>query len=287
MVLLSVALFVCFGTALALRGAYQSEDPRSRRLAADLGAAPRARGYVFSNYSDEATFLNLNRSRLPGLGLPDAPRLSKRMQLLLEGFKQRVQPAQPAAAWEMLQVAQARPGAPDTSVERWLAERSYPLEPRWYGDVRLNAFLFLASQDEYQIARSVRFGDLLQLEEARWRDPVTLEDQRWLPVSLRWSRLAQLDRAYRVILQLQDAQGTLLAQSDGDPEGGSFPTSLWRRDSRVVDNRLLALPGAGLPPEAQLVLSVSDPNSGAFLPPSGTASGPTPNSALLASPRLQ
>ncbi len=278
------ALVVLCGTVAALRAAFDAEDPSYRRLVRDL-AEQRAAGYVFSNYANEASFLNLNRSPLPGLGLPDAPRLSRRAQLLLAAFDQRTRPTEGAPRW-LVQVAQARPGDPDTAVERWLASHGFPTATKWYGTIRLNRFLFLSAPLAESRDLSTRFGSVLVLRRVAWSAPLDWQGQHLLPVSLLWSRDGSVDGSYRISVQLLDGRGTLLAEEDGVPVGGAYPTTAWRKGEMVADNWLLALPAALDPGECRLAVSVSDPRTGARLAVVGGEPGPETDSALVARPRL-
>jgi hypothetical protein len=278
-----VALILAACAAVALRGMYLAEEPRYRQLASDLAKDDRASGYVFSNWANEASFLNLNRSPLPGLGLPDGPRLTKRMQQLLRGFEQRTRPPDPRLPRLLVQVAQVRPGDRDTSVERWLADAGYPLEPTWYGTIRLNRFLLFQAPAVETADVSARFGDGMKLEQARWSFLREWDGDLMLPVSLRWSRLDAMDRSYHVLLQLVDDHGTLVAQSDGVPMAGTYPTTAWGKRDLVADNRLLAV-GRTVPSgEYRLTLAVTYPGTGRRLPLRGAQAGPERDVAILGS----
>jgi uncharacterized membrane protein len=61
-----------------------------------------------------------------------------------------------------------------------------------------------------------------------------------LPVTLVWQAGANSPAAsYTVFVQLLDAGGTLLAQSDAIPAGGARPTTGWRAGEYIVDEHLL------------------------------------------------
>jgi hypothetical protein len=278
------ALVVLALCAVSLRAVYQAEDPTYRRLVQALAEEPGASGYVFSNYSREASFLNLNRSPLPGLGLPDEPKLTDRAALLLRSFEARVAPTDRRSPWVALQVAQARPGDADTVVERWLAGRGYPLEPLWFGNLRINRFLHPAAAVTGRNVQA-RFGEGMGLQHVAWSEPVAWNGERFVPVALTWKRLEGMEDSYEVVVQLLDARGALLAQSDGVPSGGAAPTAQWDRDEDVTDNHLLPLPAQFPAGEYALVVSAIDPRSAERLAVSGAEPGAERNSALLA--RLQ
>ncbi len=50
------------------------------------------------------------------------------------------------------------------------------------------------------------------------------------------------DFDYTLFVHVIDSQGNLIAQSDGEPHGGQYPTSLWAAGERVLDERELAVP---------------------------------------------
>jgi len=66
-------------------------------------------------------------------------------------------------------------------------------------------------------------------------------------VRLVWAADAAPARAYKVFLHLLAPDGQLAAQRDGEPGGGSRPTTGWAAGEVVIDNHGLLLP-AGLPP---------------------------------------
>ena len=67
-----------------------------------------------------------------------------------------------------------------------------------------------------------------------------------LRLTLHWTCLAPMDRDYTVFVHLTGPDGTLVAQADGPPMGGDYPTSLWAPDEVVVDER--AIPAEEVPP---------------------------------------
>ncbi|MFN8531968.1 MAG: glycosyltransferase family 39 protein [Dehalococcoidia bacterium] len=67
-----------------------------------------------------------------------------------------------------------------------------------------------------------------------------------LAIGLHWRALAAPAEDLQVFLHLAGPDGQPVAQSDGAPLNGAYPTSLWAAGERVLDRRVLALP-AGLP----------------------------------------
>jgi hypothetical protein len=61
-------------------------------------------------------------------------------------------------------------------------------------------------------------------------------------VTLSWSSQVRVDRDYTVFVHAVGADGSLLAQDDGQPDGGRYPTSLWDPGEMVPDSHPLTVP---------------------------------------------
>ena len=87
-----------------------------------------------------------------------------------------------------------------------------------------------------------------------------------LPVVLYWEVAPAPAADFTVFLHLQDAGGNTVAQADGPPVGGDWPTSVWRLDGPVVDRHVLAIPGDLPDGEYRLAIGLYEPDSGGRLP---------------------
>lgn len=67
-------------------------------------------------------------------------------------------------------------------------------------------------------------------------------------LTLYWASLAPLERDYTVFVHLIGPGGVLMAQADGPPAGGDYPTSLWAPGETIADQRII--PTESLPPGA-------------------------------------
>ncbi|MBC7250094.1 MAG: hypothetical protein H5T62_07405 [Anaerolineae bacterium] len=89
-------------------------------------------------------------------------------------------------------------------------------------------------------------GDRVRLLGGDWpADPVMAGES--LPVTLYWQGLTPMREDYTVFVHLTDAAGQVVAQHDGYPLGGSYPTSDWPVGVTVTDRVEIPLP-PDLPP---------------------------------------
>lgn len=89
-------------------------------------------------------------------------------------------------------------------------------------------------------------------------------------ISLYWRANAGLSADYTVFVHFLNPQGEVVAQADGPPANGAYPSSLWDTDEIIVDHR--ALPA--LPPGAySLWVGLYRPDTGERLPAAGRPDG--------------
>jgi hypothetical protein len=79
-----------------------------------------------------------------------------------------------------------------------------------------------------------------------------------LAVSTYWQTDTPLEPNYSIGLYLRDANGAEVAQADGQPGGGFFPTSQWQVGVAVWDNRAVRLPADLAPGIYQLWVKLYD-----------------------------
>jgi hypothetical protein len=87
-----------------------------------------------------------------------------------------------------------------------------------------------------------------------------------LAVALYWEAIEPDGRAYTVFVHLLNESGELVAQSDGPPRAGAFPTSIWDAGERLVDERVLVLPPDLPAGRYRLLAGLYDPGTGTRLP---------------------
>ncbi len=114
------------------------------------------------------------------------------------------------------------------------------------------------------------FGDAIRL--LGYDLPTPAERGQPLPLVLHWQAGGEIEQHLIRFVHLRDAVGNLVAQQDGPPGEGAFPTSSWIEGEIVSEVVPLVLPNA-LPTGAyHLVVGLYDPRSGARL---ATAEGAT------------
>ncbi len=80
-----------------------------------------------------------------------------------------------------------------------------------------------------------------------------------LNVALTWTTSAPIPGDYTTFVHLFDAQGNRVAQSDGIPHSGYWPTSFWRPGEAVSSSHIVSLPSDLPPGEYTIHLGMYDP----------------------------
>jgi 4-amino-4-deoxy-L-arabinose transferase-like glycosyltransferase len=91
-------------------------------------------------------------------------------------------------------------------------------------------------------------------------EPVTPGDS--LALDLYWRAHGVPAADYTVFVHLLDASGTQVANADGPPVGGDYPTSWWRAGDIVDDRHLLDLPADLIPGDFTVAVGLYEPGSG-------------------------
>jgi hypothetical protein len=89
--------------------------------------------------------------------------------------------------------------------------------------------------------RSDRLDEAVMLSGYN-RSPRSPRPGESLQVSLYWEALRPLDAEYHSFVHLVDAEGGVIGQSDRQPGGRYYPTTLWRPGERLRDDHVLSLP---------------------------------------------
>ncbi|RMF01740.1 MAG: hypothetical protein D6768_09935, partial [Chloroflexi bacterium] len=94
-----------------------------------------------------------------------------------------------------------------------------------------------------------------------------------LLLHVRWQPLAVFDRDLKVFVHLVGAGDAVLAQFDGPPQDGEYPTSRWIPGEIIADTYPLALPADAPPGPYRLFLGLYDESTLERLPVTGDSQG--------------
>lgn len=97
-------------------------------------------------------------------------------------------------------------------------------------------------------------------------DTNDLEPGGTLDLALHWSSRYRPPSDYTVFTQLIGPDGRVYGQQDNPPQGGSYPTSEWAVQDRVVDHYRIPLAEDAPPGEYRLVVGMYRPETGERLP---------------------
>jgi hypothetical protein len=125
------------------------------------------------------------------------------------------------------------------------------------GDLFVTAPSRLFAQPAFDVNLSIPFAD-----EVLLTGYTTARENENLTVDLVWQAAHEMSTAYRVFVHLVDEQGAILAQSDGEPDDWSRPTTGWAEGEYVVDRHTLTLPPGSELEQLSLRIGLYDPADG-------------------------
>ena len=128
------------------------------------------------------------------------------------------------------------------------------------GLVRVGASEALEVPLEARMKPAAVFGEVIALQGARLSPA-----EGALHVDLWWEARAALETDRTVFVHLVDGRGQLVANGDGPPLQGGFPTRMWRPGDRVLDAHVIPLPPDLPPGSYNVAVGLYDPVSGVRL----------------------
>jgi hypothetical protein len=114
------------------------------------------------------------------------------------------------------------------------------------------------------VETAVTFAQVANL--AGYDTPDTASAGQRVPVVLYWLAVQPDGKDYTVFIHLVDETGNLLAQADGVPQNGRFPTTIWAPGEQVIDEHLLTLPPDLPVGTYQIRIGLYDAQSGQRIP---------------------
>jgi 4-amino-4-deoxy-L-arabinose transferase-like glycosyltransferase len=127
----------------------------------------------------------------------------------------------------------------------WLAVLNTQMKRVWSGD---EALVFVTRADRYPLPMAPKvtvdavLGDTIHLLGYSDERGEKLAPGGQYAVTLFWRANVRQTDDYTVFVHLRDVTGRTVAQQDGQPLGGDYPTSRWRPGEVVIDPRVVILP---------------------------------------------
>ena len=106
--------------------------------------------------------------------------------------------------------------------------------------------------------------DILFADSIRLAGYTLAEDP--LRVEFVWSAADQIDSSYHVFVHLVDGNGSIVAQSDGQPANWTRPTAGWAPGEYILDSHTLSIPHGLSLNNLSLRVGLYDPDTGRRLP---------------------
>jgi hypothetical protein len=84
----------------------------------------------------------------------------------------------------------------------------------------------------------------------------SVQPNQILKLNVTWQPLQPLTENWKIFVHLADTKGQILAQFDGQPSTGSYPTSAWLPGELIEDSYPLLLPADAPPGPYQIFLGL-------------------------------
>jgi mannosyltransferase len=153
---------------------------------------------------------------------------------------------------------------PTGIVTTWLSQHAFLSSHRWFGSPQLLLYV-AASAPVASTAAGIRFTNGAELQSYAV-SPSTAVPGGAVEITLNWRDQASIADRYTVFTHVLDANDHVVAQHDGEPAGGTRPTTAWQPGETVQDRHGIVLP-------AQLPAGTYTIEVGMYLPQGGTRAG--------------
>lgn len=121
------------------------------------------------------------------------------------------------------------------------------------------------------LSDNLRFGEAIWLDGHAALPPAVLANEtRDLEIRLWWRATAPIGVDYAVFVHLVDQDDVIMAQADGVPVAGRYPTTVWAPGERIIDTRVLRLPDSLAAGRYRIVVGLYDRVAGSRLRVTGT-----------------
>jgi hypothetical protein len=105
-----------------------------------------------------------------------------------------------------------------------------------------------------------------------------------LEITLYWQATGRVPADYSVFVHVLDDRGERIAQGDGPPAAGRYPSSAWQTGQIVVDTRRIALPGDASLAGLRVAVGLYAPGDGARLPATDAQGMRVPDDQIVLAP---
>ncbi len=184
--------------------------------------------------------------------------------------------------WTLLIPSNAAPGRytleagiyhPDNLAPRLtLSDRDQPVERLLLQQVRVAPALAIVGKAPLPSGATLGTQvtlDSYNIEGCSWfASDCGVEPGQMLIVTLNWQADKDIASDYHVFVHLADSDGRPLAQHDGPPRNGEYPTTVWQRGDTVADTHVFTVPGDLPTGTYQLLTGMYDAATGVRLPTS-------------------
>lgn len=140
----------------------------------------------------------------------------------------------------------------DGMVEKWMDWNSFKVAEESFGSLRLALYLPVGSYQQKLTPVEAELGDRIRLvgytleaeTEAQSRgvcdplqfpDTVLLEPGDRLNLTLLWEASFRIPQDYTVSVHVYDEKEQIWGQKDSPPVNGSYPTSIWSPNEKILD----------------------------------------------------
>ncbi|MBM4423980.1 MAG: hypothetical protein FJ030_11410 [Chloroflexi bacterium] len=150
------------------------------------------------------------------------------------------QAAQSASQLWVVMVFEGR-GDPQRQIESWLNTHLYRMSEQWFGPVRVLRYATMPDATPTLRTVGAVFGEQIELSSAVVADTATSSGGA-IRMALNWRYVAATTVSYKFFTHIFDADGQLIAQYDGIPQGGLAPTDSWTPGQSLNDLFAVTLP---------------------------------------------
>jgi hypothetical protein len=105
-----------------------------------------------------------------------------------------------------------------------------------------------------------------------------------LDLKLYWQATAPVTPDYTAFVHVLDADGVRIAQADGPPLGGWYPSSAWEPGQIIADRRRIVLPAGVASAGVQIAVGLYTPADGARAPVTDAQGTRQPDDRILLAP---